>query len=469
MNTSREIQAGSNLSFTELIFQQKEFFNTNKTKNLKFRREKLKLLLVVLKANEKKLYQAIYKDFRKSEFETFETELALIYHEIKLAIKKIPLWAKNKKVSTDLANLPGKSYIINEPLGNTLIIGAWNYPYQLSILPAVSSMAAGNTVIIKPSELSANTSKIMAEIINQAFDEKYLHVVEGGIEETTELLKLKFDKIFYTGSSQVGKIVMKAAAEKLCPVVLELGGKSPALVLKDANIKMAAKRLVYGKFLNAGQTCVAPDYILADKSIKQKIITEIKSQILSIHSDNPKNSEALVRIINKRHFNRIINLIDKNKVIIGGDFKEDELFISPTVIDNVSWDDEIMKDEIFGPLLPIIEFENINDVITKIKERPKPLALYLFTNSSSIRERIFSEISFGGGMLNDVITHLTNTKLPFGGVGNSGMGNYHGKYGFDVFSHHKSILQKSNLIELFVKYPPYSKFKMKIIKWALNA
>lgn len=469
MNTLHNIESDLSLNFTELVEKQKKFFNSNKTKDLRFRKNNLKLLLNILKNNEEKLYQAIFQDFKKSEFETFETELALIYHEIKLSIKKLPVWAKKKKVNTDLANMPGRSYIISEPLGNTLVIGAWNYPYQLSILPAVAALAAGNTVIIKPSELAKNTSKIMAEIINQAFDKNYLHVIEGGIEETTELLKQKFDKIFYTGSSQVGKIVMKAASENLCPVILELGGKSPAIVLEDANIKMTAKRIVYGKFLNAGQTCVAPDYLLVQKNIKEKLITEIKRQINIIHGKTPIESEALVRIITKRHFDRITKLIDHKKVIIGGNFNEDDLFISPTVIDNVSWKDEIMKDEIFGPLLPIIEFENIEDIINKIKERPKPLALYLFTNSSSLRKRIFNEVSFGGGMLNDTITHLTNANLPFGGVGYSGMGNYHGKYSFDAFSHHKSIIQKTNLIELFIKYPPYTKFKMKIIKKALNA
>lgn len=469
MNTLNHIDSKLSHNFTELVEKQKKFFNSNKTKDLRFRRNKLEQLLNILKSNEKKLYQAIFKDFKKSEFETFETELALIYHEIKLSIKKLPHWAKKNKVCTDLANLPGKSYIISEPLGNTLVIGAWNYPYQLSILPAVAAMAAGNTVIIKPSELAENTSKIMVEIINQAFDENYLHVIEGGIEETTELLKQKFDKIFYTGSSPVGKIVMKAAAENLCPVVLELGGKSPAIVLEDANIKMTAKRIVYGKFLNAGQTCVAPDYILAHKNVKEKLIAEIKRQIIIIHGENPSESEALVRIITKRHFNRIIKLIDNKKVIIGGLFNEEDLFISPTVIDNVNWEDKIMQDEIFGPLLPIIEFDKIEDIINKIKERPKPLALYLFTTSSSKRKRIFHEISFGGGMLNDTITHLTNASLPFGGVGYSGMGNYHGKFGFDAFSHHKSIIQKTNLIEPFIKYPPYTKFKMKIIKWVLNA
>jgi len=468
MNDSLENKIGTDFNFQKIVNYQSEFFNSNKTKDIDFRKQSLKKLLNLLKDNEDKLYQAIYKDFKKSEFETYETELALIYHEIKLAIKKLPNWSRRKTVGTDMANLPGRSFLMPEPLGNTLVIGAWNYPYQLSILPAVASIAAGNTVIIKPSELAVNTSKVMAEIINNAFDKEYFHVIEGGIPETTELLKQKFDKIFYTGSSMVGKIVMKAAAENLCPVVLELGGKSPAIVLDDANIKMAAKRIVYGKFLNGGQTCVAPDYILTHKSIKQKLVNEIINQVNVIHGDKPIESEAFVRIITPRHFDRLVKLIDDKKVVMGGDSIKEELYIAPTLLDNVDWDDAVMQEEIFGPILPIIEFENLDEAIKKVKERSKPLALYLFTTCSRMREKVFNEISFGGGMLNDTLTHLTNTSLPFGGVGYSGMGNYHGKFGFDSFSHQKSIIHKTNLIEPFIKYPPYTKLKSKIIKWVLE-
>lgn len=468
MNDSSDNKISNDFNFQEIVKHQSDFFNTNKTKGIDFRKQKLKMLLHTLKDNEDKLFQAIYKDFKKSEFETYETELALIYHEIKLAIKKLPKWSRKKRVGTDMANLPGSSYLMPEPLGNTLVIGAWNYPYQLSILPAVAAIAAGNTVIIKPSELAINTSSVMAEIINAAFDKEYFHVIEGGIPETTELLKQKFDKIFYTGSSMVGKIVMKAAAENLCPVVLELGGKSPAFVLDDANIKMAAKRIVYGKFLNGGQTCVAPDYILAHKSIKKKLVNEIKNQVKEIHGDKPIESEAFVRIITSRHFDRLIKLIDPKKVVMGGDYIKEELYIAPTLLDDVNWEDTVMQEEIFGPILPIIEFENLDNAIKKVKERSKPLALYLFTTCSRMREKVFKEISFGGGMLNDTLTHLTNVSLPFGGVGYSGMGNYHGKFGFDTFSHHKSIIHKTNLIEPFIKYPPYTKLKFRIIKWVLE-
>lgn len=468
MNKSGNNSSHLKSSIELLIEKQKEFFNSNKTKDIKFRKLQLSKLLSCLKENESLMYDAIYKDFKKSKFETYETELSLIYHEIKLAIKSLPKWSKRKKVSTGLPNFPGSSYIMPEPLGVTLVIGAWNYPYQLSILPAVSAIAAGNTAIIKPSELSENSSKIMAEILNTAFAEEVLHVVEGGVEVNTELLKQKFDKIFFTGSSAVGKIVMKAASENLCPVVLELGGKSPAFILDDANIKIAAKRIVFGKFINGGQSCVAPDYLLIRKGIKEKFIEELKKQILQIHGPNPSESEAFTNIINQRHFERLLKLINENKVIFGGNYDKEKNYISPTLLNNVSWDDAVMQEEIFGPILPIIEFEELDDVIEKIKERDKPLALYIFSNCTKAIDKITKEISFGGGMINDTMAHLANANLPFGGVGYSGMGNYHGKFGFDAFSHQKSILYKTNLFEPFIKYPPYTNSKFRIMKWLLE-
>ena len=451
-------------TYEELLNKQRVFFNSNTTKSVKFRKEQMKKLLHILKTHEKELDNAIYADFKKSSFENFATELSLIYSELKHSIKMVNYWSKKKYVGTNLANFPGSSYIIPEPLGNTLIIGAWNYPYLLSLHPAISALAAGNTVLIKPSELAMNTSNLMAKLINDNFDSQYFHVVEGGVTETTELLKQKFDKIFYTGSSSVGKIILKAAAEHLSPVVLELGGKSPAIITKGASIKMAAKRLVWGKFLNGGQTCVAPDYLMVDKSVKKKLVEEIIIQIRKIHGDDPQKSEAFVRIINPRHFARIIKLLDKNKIITGGQTDEQDLYIAPTIMDNVNWEDAVMKEEIFGPILPIIEYENLDDAIDQIKTQPKPLALYLFTNKKSIRDRIFHEISFGGGALNETIMHLANPNLPFGGVGNSGTGNYHGEYGFAAFSHQKSIIQKPNWFEPFVKYAPYNAFKLSILK-----
>lgn len=452
------------MNYQEILNSQLEFFNSNATKPLSFRKEQLKKFQSVLKSNEALLYEAIYKDFKKSEFETYATELGMIYEELNHHLKNIKFWSAKKYVSTNLANFLGSSYIMPEPLGNTLVIGAWNYPYLLSLQPVISAIAAGNTVIIKPSELAPHTSQIMAKIINENFPAHYMQVWEGSVKETTEILKLRFDKIFYTGSSTVGKIVMKAAAEHLCPVILELGGKSPAIVTKSASIKMTAKRIAWGKFLNGGQTCVAPDYILVDKSIKAKLIAELIKQVKKIHGENPQNSEAFVRIINKRHFNRLTALLDEQKVIFGGKTDEKDLYLSPTIMDNIDWNDKVMQEEIFGPILPIIEYETLEEAIKQVKSNEKPLALYLFTNKRSTSKRVFSELSFGGGGLNECIMHLTNPELPFGGVGNSGMGNYHGENGFKAFSHQKSIIQKTNWFEPFVKYAPYSGIKLWLLK-----
>ena len=451
-------------NYQEIIDGQRDFFNSNATKSVSFRKKQLRKFLTLLQENEDYLNEAIYKDFKKSAFENYATEMSLLYGELKHSISHVGHWSRRRRVATNLANLPGSSFVMPEPLGNTLVIGAWNYPFLLTLHPAISAMAAGNTVILKPSELAMNTSKAMAKLINDNFDSNYFHVIEGGVPETTELLKLKFDKIFYTGSTAVGKIIMRSAAEHLTPVVLELGGKSPAIITKGASLKMAAKRIVWGKFLNGGQTCVAPDYLMVDKSIKDKLLEEIKKQIKTIHGDDPQKSEAFVRIINPRHFDRINKLIDKEKVVFGGETDKDDLYISPTLMHHVNWDDAVMKEEIFGPVLPILEYDKIEDAITQIKAQPKPLALYLFTDCNKIRDRIFGEISFGGGALNETIMHLANPNLPFGGVGNSGTGNYHGKYGFDAFSHHKSIIQKGNWFEPFVKYPPYTKFKLGVLK-----
>ena len=456
------------INYHELIQSQLDYFNSNITKDTNFRIQQLKQLKTLLKANEKLLDEAIYKDFKKSSFENYVTELSMIYHEINLAIVNLKDWSKKIKVATNMANMPGSSYILPEPLGVTLTIGAWNYPYQLSILPAVAAMAAGNTAIIKPSELALNTSHAMASIINDNFDSQYLHVVEGGVEETTALLEEKFDKIFYTGSGNVGRIIMGAAAKHLTPVTLELGGKSPAFVFNDANLKITAKRLVWAKFLNGGQTCVAPDYVLVEKGMKEKLLKEIEKQILKQHGKNPMESEGFVRIINPRHFDRIIKLIDKDKVVIGGDANKDELYIAPTVMDHISYNDAVMQEEIFGPILPIIEFEDLDWAIKMVKGRDKPLALYVFTSSKKNSKKIFHEISFGGGAVNDAVMHLANANLPFGGVGESGMGSYHGKTGFDSFSHFKSIYSHHTLLEPNLKYTPYTKNKFKVMRVMLE-
>lgn len=457
------------MSYIQEIFKkQNDFFLSNQTKNLSFRKGQLKKLLEILKANEEKMNEAIYADFKKSAFENYETELALVYGEIKTSIKKLKKWSKRRKIKTNLANIPGSSFMYPEPLGTSLIIGAWNYPYQLTLSPLVPAIAAGNTVILKPSELSANTSKVMAEIINNNFEDKYIHVIEGGITETTELLNQPFDKIFFTGSTRVGKIVMKAASQHLSSVTLELGGKSPTFILPDANLKVAAKRIVWGKFLNAGQTCIAPDYLLIHKSIKDKFLELLVKNIEKIHQNEFVDNEAYVSIINEANFHRLTGLVEKDKIYYGGNFDLKNLIIHPTIVHNISFNDVIMEDEIFGPILPVIEYENINEVIAKVKQRPKPLSLYVFTKNKRLREQILTEISFGGATINDTILHISNPHLPFGGTGLSGFGKYHDKAGFDTFSHYKGILRKATWFEPFMKYPPYTNFKKKILQFFLE-
>ncbi len=456
------------MKIQEIYTKQQDFFNSNKTKDVSFRIEQLKKFKKVLKANEDLLYKAIYEDFGKSEFETYVSELSLLYHEINNFVKNIKKWSKRKKVSTGFANFPAKSYIIPEPLGTTLIIGAWNYPYQLSLVPAITSLAAGNTVILKPSELPSKTSEIMAKIINDNFPNDYFCVIEGGVKETTELLEYRFDKIFFTGSIPVGRIIYQAAAKHLTPVTLELGGKSPTFVLADTDIKMTAKRIVWAKFLNAGQTCVAPDYVLVDKLIEEKFIEALKSEIEKYPTDSKYQNENYLKIINTNNFDRLSKLIDSDKICFGGDTNRDERFISPTILKNISFEDEVMKDEIFGPILPVLSFTDLHEAIKMVKERPKPLACYIYSKNRKIIDKLLKEISFGGGAVNDSLMHLSNSNLPFGGVGLSGIGNYHGKSGFDTFSHNKSILDKPFWLEPNIKYTPYSKKKLKIIKWLLE-
>ncbi len=450
----------------EIVTAQKKYFQTNVTKSISFRIQQLKKLEQLLKENEQLLNEAIFKDFKKSEFDTYTTELGIIYSEIQLTCKKLHKWARIKRVSTNFLNFPGKSYIIPEPLGVTLIIGAWNYPYQLSLSPAIAAISAGNTVILKPSEIAIETSSLLAKILNEAFDPAFFKVIEGGVLETTQLLNEKFDKIFFTGSTAVGKIIYKAAAKNLTPVTLELGGKSPAIIDEKINIKVGVKRLVWAKFLNAGQTCIAPDYVCVHESIKaeflKQLIAEIKTSNFKIENNN------YVQIINRKNMKRLVSLIDTEKNYFGGTYKLEENIIDPTILTDVSFNDEIMEDEIFGPILPIIAYKNIDEIITQIKLKPKPLACYIFSNNNAFIKKIEKEISFGSGAINDAVMQITNENLPFGGVGNSGIGSYHGVYGFKAFSHYKSILRKSTWFEPNLKYHPLTKFKLKLIKFLMR-
>lgn len=450
------------MKIQEIVSHQKAFFKTQQTKNIRFRKMYLEKLRDVILQNENLLYEAIYKDFGKSKFDTFTTEISFILNDIKYYLKNLKSLSKPKKVRTNLANQFGKSRIHSEPLGNILVIGAWNYPYQLSLSPIVAALAAGNCCILKPSEIAENTMKAMVKIINDNFPPEYLYVYEGGIDETTELLKLKFDKIFFTGSTKVGKIVYKAAAENLTPVTLELGGKSPAIITKDANLEVSAKRIVWGKFLNAGQTCVAPDYLLVEKSVQEQFLEMLRKYIKEFKYEI--NSEQYTKIINQKNFQRLIKLIDKDKIYFGGNSDEQKRYIEPTILTNINWKDEIMQEEIFGPILPVISFTNFNLILNEIIELEKPLAAYLFTNNAEEKENFKNKLSFGGGCINDVIMHLGNESLPFGGVGNSGIGNYHGKFGFETFSHQKAVLQRATWGEPDIKYPPYSEKKLGWIK-----
>ena len=450
------------MNFQDILSDQREFFNTQKTKNIKFRKMYLEKLKEVIQKNESLLYEAIYADFGKSKFDTFTTEISFVLKDIDYYLKNLNSLAKPKRVGTNLANQLGSSKIYPEPLGCTLVIGAWNYPYQLSFSPMIAALAAGNTCILKPSEIAENSMKAMAKIINENFPKEYLYVVEGGVEEITEILKLKFDKIFFTGSSTVGKIVYEAAAKHLTPVTLELGGKSPAIVTSSANFEVAAKRIVWGKFLNAGQTCVAPDYILVDEKVKDSFLDSLKSYIQKFNYSI--DAEQYTRIINEKNYNRLVNLIDQEKVFYGGKTDSSKNYIEPTLLHNVTWDDAVMQEEIFGPILPILTFKNFNEALLQISAHDKPLAAYLFTSNSDEKESFTSKVSFGGGCINDVVMHLSNDHLPFGGVGNSGIGNYHGKYGFQAFSHMKSVLDRATWGEPDLKYPPYSEKKLSWIK-----
>lgn len=422
----------------------------------------LEKLRDVILQNENLLYEAIYKDFGKSKFDTFTTEISFILNDIKYYLKNLKSLSKPKKVRTNLVNQIGKSRIHSEPLGNILVIGAWNYPYQLSLSPIVAALAAGNCCILKPSEIAENTMKAMVKIINENFPPEYLFAYEGGIDETTELLKLKFDKIFFTGSTKVGNIVYKAAAENLTPVVLELGGKSPAIITKDANLEVAAKRIIWGKFLNAGQTCVAPDYLLVEESLQEQFLEMLRKNIQQFKYE--PESEHYTKIINKKNFERLIKLVNQDKIYFGGEYDEEKLYIEPTILTNINWKDDVMQEEIFGPILPVISFTNFNLILNEIIELEKPLAAYLFTNNAEEKENFTNKLSFGGGCINDVMMHLGNENLPFGGVGNSGIGNYHGKFGFETFSHQKAVLQRATWGEPDIKYPPYSEKKLGWIK-----
>ncbi len=454
-------------TYNTIITEQRHLFASGKTKDVAFRIEQLKLLKKVIIEQEFHIQTALKADLNKSEFESYISEIGLCLEEINYAIKHINSWAKPQKVNTPLTQFLASSQIYTEPLGIVLIIGAWNYPFQLMIAPLVGAIAAGNCAILKPSELAVNTSQVLSNIINKTFAPNFIHVIEGGKETTQQLLSQKFDHIFFTGSTEVGKIVMTEAAKQLTPVTLELGGKTPCIVDANTHIEYTARRIVWGKFLNAGQTCIAPDYLLVDKKVKKDLLANITSCIQNFYGNNPIESPDYGRIINEKHFNRLCKFLNIGEIIIGGETNLSERYIAPTVIDQVNWEDAVMKEEIFGPILPVIEYNDLSEAIALVNSQPKPLALYFFSNNQQKQQQILQETSSGGVSINDTVMQSGVPDLPFGGVGASGIGSYHGKASFDTFSHKKSILNKSFLIDLKVRYAPY-KEKLKLVKRLMN-
>ena len=447
-----------------IINKQRKFFTSQKTKNVNFRIESLKKLRDVIKLRENDICKALELDLGKSCTESYMAEIGMVLEDLRYVIKHTKKWSKKEYHIAPLAQFPSTSFRIAEPYGLTLIISPWNYPFLLTIQPLVGAISAGNCAIVKPSEYSVHTSKIMKDIIEEIFDNEYVAVILGEKEVAEELLENKFDYIFYTGSTRVGKIVMESAAKHLTPVTLELGGKSPCIVDKDSNVKLAAKRIIFGKLLNCGQTCVAPDYIFVQKEVKQEFINACKEYIEKFIGSNWNENKEYPKMINKRQFNRMVELIEKDDIVYGGNFDDKTLKIQPTLLDNKSFDSKAMQEEIFGPILPIIEYTDLEEPIKYINENHKPLALYIFTNNKKVQNRILKEVAFGGGCINDTIIHLASTKLGFGGVGYSGMGEYHGKFSFKTFSHYKSIVKKSTLIDLPMRYHPFKKINDRLIR-----
>ena len=453
------------MNIEEILVRQREFFATGQTIPIKFRIEMLKKLYKAVKANEKEINDALKTDLGKSDFEGFMCEVGLSLTEISYMIKHTKKFAKRKLCYTPLPQFASVSFKRPSPYGNVLIMSPWNYPFLLTIDPLADAIAAGNTVVVKPSAYSPETSKIVEKIIKECFPPEYVSVVTGGRKENGELLNQKFDMVFFTGSQAVGKEVLRKCSEHLTPAVLELGGKSPCIVDSSAKIKLAAKRIVFGKYLNCGQTCVAPDYVLCQRDVKDEFVAEVIKQIKKQYGEDPLKNPDYGKIINEKHFDRINGLIDENKVVIGGETDRNTLRIAPTVMDNVTFEDAVMQEEIFGPILPVITYDRFEDLFGILHGRQKPLALYIFSQNRKNINSLLERISFGGGCINDVVIHLATSEMGFGGVGESGMGSYHGKTGFDAFSHTKSIVDKKTFMDLPMRYQPYDrKINGKLLK-----
>ena len=451
-----------------IVAAQRKYFQTGATLPVSFRIDALRRLYDAVSGSEKEIHDALRKDLGKSGFESYMCETGLVLEEISYMLKHVRRFAGEKRVRTPLAQFHSRSYKKPSPYGVTLIMSPWNYPFMLTLSPLVDALAAGNTAVVKPSAYSPCTSEVIRQILTKCFEPQYVSVVTGGRAENTCLLHEHFDYIFFTGSQSVGKEVMRSAADHLTPVTLELGGKSPCIVDQTANIRLAARRIVFGKYLNCGQTCVAPDYVYCHRSVRDRLIKEIVKQIRRQFGKKPLDNKNYGKIINEKHFDRILGLIDKEKVVFGGNSDRDALRIEPTVMDNVTFSDAVMQEEIFGPVMPVLTFDSLDEVIRNVNAMPHPLALYLFTSSKTAAKKVTARCGFGGGCINDTIIHLATTEMGFGGFGESGMGSYHGKTGFDTFTHYKSIVDKKTWLDLPMRYQPYRKMHEKMVRFFLK-
>ncbi len=451
-----------------LVKRQRKYFQTGVTLPVSTRVSALRRLYDVISKNKKEISDALRKDLGKSTFESYMCETGMVLEELSYMLKHTPRFAREKRVRTPLAQFHSRSFQKPSPYGVALIMSPWNYPFMLTLSPLVDALAAGNTAVVKPSAYSPHTSEVILNILSECFQPQYVAVVTGGRLENTCLLREHFDYIFFTGSQSVGKEVMRNAAEHLTPITLELGGKSPCIVDQTANLKLAAKRIVFGKYLNCGQTCVAPDYIYCHRSVKGMLINEIKRQIQKQYGVQPLNNPNYGKIINEKHFDRLVSLIDEKKLAHGGSSDRKALRIEPTVLNNVTFSDAVMQEEIFGPIMPVLAYDSLEEAIRTVNDMPHPLALYFFTSDKAAAKKVTSRCGFGGGCINDTIIHLATTEMGFGGFGESGMGAYHGKVGFDTFSHYKSIVDKKTWIDLPMRYQPYRKMHEKMVKFFLK-
>jgi len=447
-----------------IINAQKEFFNTGKTKEVNFRLTNLKKLKQLILTYQNRLNEALWADLHKPEFEAYTGEIGFVLQEINIQIRGIRKWSKPKRVRSPLLHFISSSFIYPEPYGSVLIFSPWNFPFQLAFTPLVGAMSAGNCIMLKPSQHTPNTSSVMEEIIGQNFNSEYIAFFKGGRDINHALLEEKYDYIFFTGSSRVGKTIMETASRNLTPVSLELGGKNPCIVHADAPIKMAAKRFTWGKFFNAGQSCIAPDYLLIHKEIKDQFLDQVIKNIQRFYGDDPKLSHDFLRIVNRSNTERLQEMMATGRILTGGNVSLEENYIAPTIIDNILPDDPIMQNEVFGPVLPVLSYSNIDEAIDIITRKPKPLTFYLFTTNRALQKKLLKQISFGCASLNETVKHYINPNLPFGGVGESGMGRYHGKKSFETFTNYKSVLRKTTLFDFPIRYPPYTNRKLSLIK-----